>query len=600
MSFINPPAEMYRRGRGRLARWSVILVIFVLSVQFFRIQILKHTTYALRSDDNRIRKLSIPAARGTIYDRNGLVIAENVPGYSIVVLPSSVDSLRVVLDSLAAILGHSSEKTERLMATYRQHPNRPIIVESDARFAEVAAIEERRAHLPGGIVIETAPKRRYPGGPDLAHVVGYVGEISNAELKLPEFEGYEVGRMIGQTGVERIYDRVLAGTPGERYVEVNALGRLVGEFRGREMVPAIPGRDLYLNIDLRLQERAVELFPDTMAGAVVALDPKSGAVLAMYSAPSFDPNVFVGRFEPEEWHALNTDPGRPMFNRAISALYAPGSIFKLAMAGIALSEGEADMDTEMPIPCRGALRYYTRVFKDWKPSGHGVLDLEGAIRESCDVYFYQLGIKLTLENILADMPRFGFGRATGIDLPAEASGIFPPDTAWYTRRYGRRGWTNAVVLNLAIGQGENAQSPLKMAQFYAALAWDGSLPTPRISRDGPVAEPGERIPLDMDQLAALRAALVGVVNEEGGTARGSRLRRWTLAGKTGTAQNPHGEDHAWFVGFAPAEDPEIVAVALVEFGGHGSSVAAPIVSRLIEYYLENRSAAGQAVEVAGG
>ncbi len=573
------------RTRGPLARWLVLLVILGLAAGFFRIQILKYTTYALRSDENRIRALEIPAARGTIYDRHGRVLAENVPGYSISVLPLSEDSLRVALEKLAGVLGHSGEKVDRLIDTYRQRPNRAITVESDASFAEVSAIEERRARLPGGIVVEAAPKRHYPWGPILAHVIGYVGEISDAALTLPEFEGYRPGSTVGQTGIERVYDRVLAGTAGVRYVEVNALGRLVGNFRGRETLAATPGSDLYLNIDLELQKRAAELFPDTMRGALVALEP-GGAVLAMYSAPSFDPNVFVGRFEPADWRALNSDPGRPLFNRAVSATYAPGSVFKLVLAGIAMREGDASGGTEMPIPCRGALLYYGRPFKDWTPTGHGTLDLTGAIRESCDVYFYQLGLKIGLEGILGGAPRFGFGRATGIDLPAEATGTFPPDTAWYTRRYGRRGWTNAVVLNLAIGQGENAQSPLKMAQFYAALASNGSLPTPTIARDGPLNEPAGWLPLKGEQLATLRAALVEVVNAPGGTARGSRLQGWTLAGKTGTAQNPHGEDHAWFIGFAPAERPVIVAAAIVEAGKHGSSGAAPIVSKLIAHYLE--------------
>jgi penicillin-binding protein 2 len=592
-------APHLRRGRGRFARWLTLLVVIGLGVQFFRIQILKFTTYALRSDENRIRALPVPAARGTIYDRNGVVVAENVPGYSIAVLPLSIDSLRVALDSLATILGHSEEKIERIITSYRQHPNRPITVESDASFAEVSAIEERRASLPGGIVVEAAPKRHYPWGRILAHVVGYVGEISEAELKLPEFEDYEPGRIIGQTGVERVYDRVLAGTPGVRYVEVNALGRVVGGFRGRETVPAVPGRDLYLNIDVGLQEYAAELFPDTMAGAVVALEPATGAVLVMYSAPSYDPNVFVGGVDPVEWRVLNADPGQPLFNRAVSAAYAPGSTFKLYLAGLAMQEGYAEIDTKMPIPCRGALLYYGRVFHDWTPVGHGSLDLNGAIRESCDVFFYQLGLKVGLNNVLGGARRFGFGLPTGIDLPSEISGTFPPDTAWYNQRYGPSGWTNSVVLNLAIGQGENAQSPLKMAQFFAALASDGGLVTPRVARDGPLSEPAARIPLDEAQLLELRAALVEVVNEAGGTARGSRLRRWTLAGKTGTAQNPHGEDHAWFIGFAPAEAPAIVAMMIVEAGGHGSSAAAPYVSRLIERYLESIETGVETIEVAG-
>ena len=587
MNGLSPLPPALRRNRGSVARWFVVIVLLLgLATQFFRVQILKHTAYALRSDENRIRTLPLPAARGTIYDRNGRVIAENVPGYSISVLPLSADSLRLALQGLAAILGHSDDKVERLFASYLKHPNRPITVESDASFAEVSAIEERRSYLPGGIVIETAPKRHYPWGPALAHVVGYVGEIGDAELKLLEFEGYTPGSLVGRTGVERVYNQVLAGTPGVRYVEVNALGRIVGEFRGREGRPPLPGRDLHLNLDLDLQQLVVELFPDTMRGAVVALEPASGAVLAMYSAPSFDPNAFVGGIEPDEWRALNSDPTQPLFNRTVSASYAPGSVFKLVLAGIAMRDDYAEADTEMPIPCRGALLYYGRVFKDWKPAGHGSLELSGAIRESCDVFFYQLGLRVGLENIISGVREFGFGTPTGIDLPSEIRGAFPPSTEWYTERYGRSGWTNSVVLNLSIGQGENAQSPLKMAQFFAALAAEGTLPTPRVARYGPMAEPAGRLPLSREQLAVLDSALVAVVNEAGGTARGSRLRRWTLAGKTGTSQNPHGDDHAWFVGFAPAGDPQIVAAVIVEGGGHGSTAAAPIVSRLIDFYLE--------------
>lgn len=594
---LSPLPQPHRKLRGRVARWMVAALLVGLGIQFFRVQILKHTTYALRSDENRIRALPIPAARGTIYDRHGRVIAENVPGYSIAVLPLSLDSLRVVLDELGQILGQSDERIEQLVASYRKHPNTPVIVEADATFAEISAIEERRAHLPGGIVVEAAPKRHYPWGPLLAHTVGYVGEINDAELESAEFQGYRPGSVIGRTGVERVFERVLAGTPGVRYLEVNALGRVVGEFRGRESLPPKPGRDLRLNLDLALQQQAAELFPDTMRGAVVALEPRSGDILAMYSHPSFDPNAFVGGIEPATWRALNTDPERPMFNRAVSASYAPGSIFKLVIAGIAMREGYADLDTEMPIPCRGALLYYGRLFRDWKPEGHGSLDLLGGIRESCDVFFYQLGLKIGLETLFSGVRDFGFNRPTGVDLPSDISGFFPESREWYDRKYGTRGWTNSVVLNLAIGQGENAQSPLKMAQFFAALATDGTLPTPHVVGDGPQTEPSGSLPLTSEQLADLREALVAVVNEPGGTARGSRLREWTLAGKTGTAQNPHGEDHAWFVGFAPAEDPVILASTIVEAGGHGSSAAAPIVSRLIRFYLEGEGVESR-VEVA--
>ena len=599
MSAYHPLPEHVKRSRGRLARWLAVTVLLLgLGTQFFRIQILKHTTYALRSDENRIRALPVPAARGTVYDRNGYVIAENVPGYSISVLPLTSDSLRLVLEELATILEHSDEKVGRLMESYKRHPNRPVVVESEASFAEISAIEERRAYLPGGIVIEAAPKRHYPFGPALAQVIGYVSEISDAELKTPQFEGYQPGALIGQTGVERVYDRTLAGIPGVRYVEVNALGRIVGDFRGREPRPPVPGRDLHLNIDVDLQQRIVELFPDTMRGAVVALEPTNGAVLAMYSAPSFDPNDFVGGIAPERWSALNSDPARPLFNRTVSASYAPGSTFKLVISGIAMDEGYVESDTKMPIPCRGALLYYGRVFRDWTPVGHGSLGLVGAIRESCDVYFYQLGLRVGLDRIISGVHEFGFGSPTGIDLPSEASGVFPVSREWYDERYGRNGWTNSVVLNLSIGQGENAQTPLKMAQVFAALASGGVLPTPRVARHGPVAEPAGRLPLSDEQLEVLQSALVQVVNSAGGTARGSRLRSWTLAGKTGTSQNPHGDDHAWFVGYAPADEPRILATAIVEQGGHGSSAAAPIVSQLIRHYLESAGVEPEPAPVA--
>ncbi|UCF18413.1 MAG: penicillin-binding protein 2 [Gemmatimonadota bacterium] len=600
MSALAQPPRPHQETRGPLARWFVAVAILALGIQFFRIQILKHSTYALRSDDNRIRELRVEPARGTLYDRTGRVVAENVPGYAIVVLPLSADSLRVALEHLGAILGHPREKTERLYSAYRQHPNLPVVVENNATFAEVSAVEERRAYLPGGIVIEAAPKRHYPWGATLAHVVGYVGEISEADLALPQFEGYEPGRIVGQTGIERAYDRVLAGSPGKRYVEVNALGRLVGDFRGHEKVAPVPGSDLHLNIDLALQMKAAELFPDTLAGAFVALEPKSGSVLVLYSAPEFDPNAFVGGIDPTVWNELSNSPGRPLFNRAVSAAYAPGSTFKLVLAALAINDGYAGVDTRMPIPCRGALLYYGRVFKDWTPIGHGALDLNGAIRESCDVYFYQLGLKVGLERILTGVRDFGFGRKTGIDLQSDIAGVFPPSSAWYDERYGASGWTNSVVLNLAIGQGENAQSVLKMAQFYAALAADGVLPRPRLVKEATLAEPAERLPLADEQLAALRAALVEVVNAPSGTARASRLARWTLAGKTGTAQNPHGEDHAWFIGFAPAEEPAIVAAVVLEGGGSGSAAAAPLAAQLIEYYLASQSGLKGSELAAGG
>lgn len=575
-----------RRERARAMRALLAGVVLLLVATLFRMQVLKHTSYALHSDENRLRAIPIPAPRGAIYDRTGRVLAENVPGYAVSILPASLDSLRAALRALAPTLGLTESAIESVVEKYRRYPGRPVAVEGDASFAEVSAIEERRAELPAGIIVEATPKRHYPLGPAAAHVLGYVGEITEPELGRREFADYEPGRTVGKMGLERQYERSLAGRPGVRYVEVNAVGRIVGEFRGRRTEPPVPGRDLHVHLDAELQRAVASGFPDRARGAVVVMAPATGEVLALYSAPSFDPNAFAGRLDPGLWEELTADPARPLFNRAIAGVYAPGSTFKLALAAMALADGDATPASRMPIPCRGALLYYGRVFRCWRPEGHGALDLLDAIKHSCDVYFYQLGLRLGLDRIVAGARAMGFSEASGVDLPFEATGMFPLGREWYDRRYGPRGWTNSVVLNLAIGQGENAQTPIKLAQFFSGIATDGSLPRPRLARSLPAEWERDRIPGGEVARAALRDAMVRVVNDPGGTARGSRLQGWVMAGKTGTSQNPHGDDHALFVGFAPAEHPEILAVAVVEFGQSGSRTAAPVVRRIIQTYLD--------------
>lgn len=589
---VRPSAPALRRPRARGMRVLVAAVIALLIGALFRMQVLRYSAYALQSEGNRLRAIPIPAARGTIYDRAGRVLADNVPGYRVMVLPGSVDSLKAALHALAPTLHLSPAEMEDVVRRYRRFPGRPVLVEGDASFAQVSTIEERRADLPGGILVEAAPKRRYPLGAAAAHLLGYVGEVSDVELASREFAGYEPGSIVGKMGVERQYDAWLAGNAGVRYVEVNALGRVVGAFRGRPPVPPIPGRDLTLNVDLELQQAVASVFPETSRGAVVVVEPHTGNVLAVYSSPSFDPNAFVGGIDPEVWAALNRDPARPLFNRAIAGSYAPGSTFKLAVAAMALAEGDTRAETSMPIPCRGALLYYGRIFRCWRAEGHGVLDLVEAIQHSCDVYFYQLGLRLGLERLIRGSLAMGFTETTGVDLPFEGTGIFPLSSEWYDRRYGPRGWTNSVVLNLAIGQGENAQTPIKLAQFFSAIATDGRQPRPRVAAVAPMEWRGTALPVSPAQLDVLQESMVRVVNDPGGTARGSKLARWVMAGKTGTSQNPHGDDHALFVGFAPAEDPEVLALVVVEFGQSGSRTAAPLVARIVGGYLERRHPEG--------
>lgn len=566
-------------------------VLLLLLAAFFRLQILRSSRYQLRSEKNRLRAISVPAPRGTIYDRSGRVVAENVPGYSISLLPGQADTVRAALDRLAPYLGISPDERDALMAEYREMPQRPLVVEEDASFAEVSAVEERRPQFRRAVV-EMRPRRRYPAGAVTGHLTGYVGEVSRAELADSVFAGYGPGRVVGKSGLEREYESPLGGDSGVRYVEVNALGSVVREFGTASGVSPTPGEDLHLGLDLGLQTFTDSVFPRDRRGGVVALDPDTGEVLVLYSHPAFDPNAFVGGVERRVWEQLRDDPDKPLLNRVTGAAYSPGSTWKLAVATEAMHRELVGIDDRMDIPCRGALRYGSRRFRCWKPEGHGSLTLAQAIKRSCNVYFYQLGLRLGLDAMMEGADRLAFDRRAGIDLPHETPGHFPTSRDWFDRRYGPRGWTESVALNLAIGQGENSQTLLRQALFYSALATGERPIVPHLARSDALEQ--RRVDwslgLPEERRRELVEAMRRVVNEEGGTAYAYRLQRWEMAGKTGTAQNPQGEPHSWFVGFAPVEDPEIVVASLVEFGhpDDQTSLAVPLASRLLRRFLEER------------
>ncbi|MGH7541234.1 MAG: penicillin-binding protein 2, partial [Gemmatimonadota bacterium] len=555
-----------RRQRGRIALGMLVGVLVVLLGSFFRLQILRSDQYALRSDENRLRAISVPAPRGTIYDRNGGVIAENVPGYIISVLPGPIDTIAATLRRLAERLEIDPEEEKSLLSQYIARPREPLVIRDNARFEHVAFVEERRPHF-RRVVVEPRPRRHYSAGPAIAHLIGYVGEISETELERPEFEAYEAGRIIGKDGIEKQYETSLGGKPGVRYVEVNALGSIVRELDRGSGVPAEPGEDLHLGIDLGLHLLADSIFPDTMRGGVVALEPRTGEVLVLYSHPTFDPNRFIGGISAELWRSLRDDPDQPLLNR-VTRSYPPGSTFKLFVSAIGMQTGALSIDTRMPHPCVGALAYGNRLFRCWRPSGHGSLDLSGAIKNSCNVYFYQAGQRIGLDALTAGATALGLNTRTGIDLPYESPGLFPASREWFDQRYGERGWTESVVWNLSIGQGENQQTPLRMAAFYSSLATGGTPIRPHLARSEVLAQRRAdwTLPLPDARRRELVDALVRVANEPGGTAYAHRLDRWTLAGKTGSAQNSQGEPHSWFIGFAPAHDPQIVIAAIVEQG----------------------------------
>jgi penicillin-binding protein 2 len=561
---------------------AVLGVAFVLLLSaFFRAQVVNYQDYRLQSEKNRLRQVPMLAPRGAILDRNGIAIADNVPGYTVKLFAPSVDSMRAVLGRLRAVVEVDSGDAELILRRFRTTPYQPALVLSGAAIATVSRLEERRYLLPG-LVIQTEPRRTYPAGNAVAHLAGYVAEASEEELDKGSYPGARMGSVVGRDGLEQEYDSILRGVDGVRYTEVDARGRMVREEVSSPSIEPIAGHPLKTTIDLALQR-----FVDSMwraelhgtRGALVAMTP-GGEVLALYSAPTFDPNEFVGRISAEHWNAYNGDPSLPLVNRVIRGTYPPASPFKLATAVMALRKGIIGFDTHMPIPCRGGMQFGNRYIHCWKKEGHGSLDLSGAIAASCDVYFYQLGLKLGLTDMLEDGTRLGFGERSGIDLGSEQRPSYPPNTAYFDRRYGPRGWTNAVTLNLAIGQGENAQSLMNMVRFYAALAGDGTVGPPYVVR--PRQVPIRSFGLTPGQLLGLREALAGVVQH--GTAAASGGRDLKAAGKTGTAHKPHGKDHGWFIGFAPVDHPKIVVGSIMEEKLHGSLVA-PYVVRVIRHYL---------------
>ena len=577
------PNDVQRRAR--VASGILFLVVVFLVGSFFRAQVLQHSQYALASEKNRLREVPIPAPRGQIYDRTGAIIAENIPGYTVSLLAPGEDSLRAALGRLSGTIKMTADQADAIVRLYRRSPNRPAVIFGDAPFDVVSVLEEHSIEFPG-LIIQASPKRYYPDGPAVAALVGYTREITDKELGSKNYAGYKSGQQVGQAGIEKQYESRLKGQEGVRFVEVDVRGRVVREAGARDDLNAVAAPPLYTNIDLELQKFIVHLFGDSLQGAAVAIEPKSGEVLALYSAPTFDPNRFVGRVSAAYYDSLLADKRRPLYNKAIQGTYPPGSTWKLASAITALEDGVVTLEDHMPVPCTGGFQYGNRWFKcDGGKGHHGSLTLAQAIEQSCDVYFYQLGLKLGLSRLVAGGIAIGSNERSGIDLPDESKPSFPTKdiNAYFNKKYGPHNWNQSFSLSLAIGQGDNAQTVVNMARFYTAIATDGQAAHPQVVRGS--AEKERLFTIDSAQMKGIRAALAGVVLR--GTAAASHIEGLTLAGKTGTAQNSQDKvhDHAWFVGFAPADNPKIVVAVMIEFGGQGAR-SAHIAASIIQHYLK--------------
>lgn len=576
------PNDVARRARA--ASYVSIGLILFLSAAFFRTQILGNKQWVLQAEENRLREVPIAAPRGIIKDRNGKIIAENVVGYSVSVLAESEDSLRGTLRRLSETIPVTPQQVEQAVRRFRRAPTRPTVILNDAPFDVVSVLEEHRVDFPS-LIILSSPKRFYPNGPAVASFVGYVSEINERELTQPQFATYKAGQQIGKGGLERQYEAILHGQEGSRFVEVDARGRIVREQGAQERKP-VPAAELQTNIDLDLQIFTASLFADSLIGGAVAMDPETGGVLALYSGPSYDPNRFIGGIPQSYWDSLRTDKDKPLYNKALQGVYPPGSTWKLATAVIGLEDKAITTTSRMPQSCGGYYYFGNRAWACWEKGGHGSLDLTGAIARSCDVYFYQLGLKIGLSRLVAGGVKFGFSSRSGIDVPEEIRSRYPDRLQYFDDKYGPRSWTpGAMVMNMSIGQGDNAQTILNMARFYTALATDGHAAKPEIVRRKP--ERVKIMDLSPQDMETLRIAMVGVTSA-GGTAASAALTGVTLAGKTGTAQIAALEkglcDHAWFVGFAPAEKPKVVVAVMLECGQHGYA-AARIASQIVGKYL---------------
>jgi penicillin-binding protein 2 len=576
-----------RLRRSTAARGGLFLILTVLLGAAAKLQVLDVDEYALAAKNNRLRPLLVQAPRGTIYDRHGQVVAENVPAYQVLIMPGKRDSMEAQIKRLQPILHLDKKQMSRAWRKYKLAPHMPMVLMTDAPMDVIARLEERRRDFPGVLVFEYA-KRHYPAGEAVGHFMGYVAEINEKQLALPEFATYQQGRWIGQQGLEKYYEKTLGGQPGVHYLEIDAMGRIkrwLPEEMGR---PAIPGRDLQLNLDLDLQRYMQAIFPKGLNGAFVAMDPQTGGVLAYYSNPSYDTNLFTGGIDPAVYDSLLKDPNKPLLDRVAGSKQPPASTWKLPVAAMALEEKVIRPEEIMPIACTGGMSYGGRYARCWEPAGHGRVDLLRGIMHSCDVYFYQVGIRLHLKRFIALGTKLGYQRKTGIDLPTEVKNIFPNDVDFWRKTYGYGPPADNEVMSMAIGQGPVTITPLKMLQLYTAMARDdGKGPAPRLATSDSI-----EFTLDLgisgETTEWLRRGMRRVVGP-GGTAMLTRLRDWDFMGKTGSAQscqNCGKPDHAWFVGMAglPGQKMEIVAAMFLEYGHHGYT-ASDYVANAINFYL---------------
>jgi penicillin-binding protein 2 len=583
---------------NRAQKVSVVIGVLILLLIFFcwKVQILDHKKYWTMSEANRTRESVIIAPRGLITDRNDIILAENSASFKASIIRENCRDYDRSLDEVGRLLEIVPEDLKTRIVRFESLPLfRPIVVKDNLDLKDVSRIESRRLELPE-LIVETDPRRYYPFGSLAAHVIGYMQELTELELKSEAYPERSLGDMVGRTGVERQYESVLVGSDGQLQEIVDSQGRSRGETSRLEPTP---GHNLQLTLDFDLQQRATQLL-EGREGAIIVLDSRSGEVLALASFPTYDPNKFITRFSPQEWMDLINRADHPLENRALRGLYAPGSLFKLTVALGALNAGLITEQTSFF--CAGSVNFYGRLFNCWQRGGHGALSLTDAIRYSCNVYFYNVGRRMGIDRIAEHAKLLGLGERTGIDLPGEKEGLVPtPEWSQSTRKTD---WYPGETISVSIGQGPLVVTPLQVAVHTAIIANRGRGVVPHLFKSS-FSPQGQPLGTAMSSTAAekIRADLFDKVirgmwksvNEEG-TGRGAKVNDFDVCGKTGSTQliSREGAEklgkkvktHSWFTGFGPRDNPQLVVTVLVEYGGMGGATAAPLAKELFSLYKE--------------
>jgi len=582
--------ESHDPGRKRIVGMSIAVSVALLVIvcQLWYLQVLEGGRFQEASDKNRIRIRPIAAPRGILFDRNGLPLVDNRPAFTLSLIPRELerdlDKRDATLGRLAVLLQIPFQELQDAVAKVSSDSFLPVRIRRGLSIADMQKVEEWKLELPG-VIVEVEPQRVYPNSRFAAHLLGYVREANDEQLKQGR---YRRGDMVGQTGLERLLDEFLRGKDGGERIEVDAMGRPVRLVQSTE---PHPGAQVVTTVNRRVQEVAEKLM-EGKTGAVVVMDPRNGDVLAMVSTPAFEIDRFTGTIDRDAWLRVMKDPEFPLLNRTIQSQYPPGSIFKMVLTAAGLQEGTLTPSDR--VHCQGEFPFGGRVFRDWKKEGHGTVDLMGAMAQSCDVFFYNAGLKVGAPAMAKYASAFGFGVATGIELGTEKLGLIPAPKS--LRKGKPPVWHAGETVNMSIGQGQLLATPMQIARFMSAIANGGVLWKPRLvqrierpDRGVVWSDAGTvngHVELNPAVWAFLRRSLWAVVNTSNGTGIAARIPGLDIAGKTGTAQtianskSEKGQDHAWFASFAPARDPEVVIVVLVERGGHGGSMAAPIARQI--------------------